>query len=860
MQDIYSHPPSKEKNGTQLIEHSENVASRVEKLLSKNSKFGYKVGLMHDIGKATSYFQQYIGVRDGSPSEQYTRHSLIGSLISSIYYVKRDEVYKSAVSFAVIDSHHSEARNIYDRMDSHINMSDEMYERLRAQYYDIIENNESRKVVSRLIPGDDNIDDKEYKAVFDSFSKLKGICRVCANYVREVTPNNIQDIEDTESRLYQQYLMLHGAIVFADKTNVAGLKHDDIFRESSFSYSDVDEYVKTELSPPNSESSCENPAEKINYYRELARKEAIENLDVEESSGVHTIHLPTGFGKTLTSLSVALRLMEEKEQSQVVYALPLTTIIDQTADTICDVFSDDRDLDTSKTPNLTVHHHLSDTETDIERLESERSVSNIRGYEPDTLYSETWLSDITVTTFVQLFSTLVGPRNSQSMKLGAMHNKVIIIDEIQSLPTRWWGIITSLLETLVEEYNCNVVSITATHPEIYERDFCSLNPQSIVEPAKYYDFLEQNERVSFESHKSAKSYMSNSLDEPIETDKLASMVADSNEDSVAAIVNTISDAKSTYREIDSKLDSSISLNKFIQDNIETLTKNKSNLRNRLSDIEGESVIANVTTRLRPIDRRLIVNSIEQLLNTDTQLYVVATQVFEAGVDISFDRIFRDICPASSVVQTAGRCNREFKSSTGTLTIVYVNNDKGSMSSAESVYQESPELLRRLIDLQIGEDATEKSVIYDGVQRYFNSVFASDDTDGFVYGDQSLLLQYHKAKGGNLVEESIINSSKSYDIIIPTSERMAKNLNSDISEMNPYSLIEKYQDVSVSIPSYSLDNDSVDILTETLKLDDMSPVNVDETAWICTVSEPSFYDDLGINTEKSQETSGSHYSL
>jgi CRISPR-associated endonuclease Cas3-HD len=864
MEKIYSHPPKERNQGTELYDHSTDVADRVENILSTEQEFGHKIGLMHDIGKATSYFQQKIGVQDGNPSETYTRHSLIGGIVSYLTFMDRDSDEKKAVlSLMVIGSHHSDARNLAEKIESYEDMGQKMFDRLKDQYLDIVKDEDSRSVINRLLPDQYNIQDDLYSNVLENKSTLTKVFTRCRNYIWENTPQNIEDIDSQSHRIYQRYLMLYGALVFADKTSVAGLRDEDIFREPRFQAEKIDQYIESELSPPKQDIDEYSDAKtKMNALREKARNEAIDNLDTDETRGnLYTIHLPTGFGKTLTSLSVANRLMGKRKKSSIVYALPLTTIIDQTVDTIRKVYSEEGDkIEPSKSPHLTVHHHLSDTTTDIDRLESERDISNIEGYKPDQLYSETWLSDITVTTFVQLFGTLVGPRNGQSMKLGAMHNKVIIVDEIQSLPTRWWGIITSLLRTLVEEYNCDIVSITATHPEIYERDFCDLEPISLVDPKEYYDFLDENQRINFSCHESAESFIYDGNGTTLDTEELSRIISNSSSDSTAAVLNTISDAKNTYRNIKKNIPDSVSLNSFVRDNLGRLIDGSSDREEIFDELRDEIIISNITTRIRPLDRRLIIEGMKYLLDEDQELYVTATQVFEAGVDISFHKIYRDVCPASSIVQTAGRCNRNFGGDIGKIEIVRIGSGAGK-SSAESVYRESPKMLRHLDDLGIlDRGSTEKTVVYDGIERYFNSIFETEGIDGFVYGDSELLIEYYKGKGDKLVSESVIESAESYDIIVPPTKNIACQLNNDIDSMDPYAVLHKYQDYTISVPSYSLNEESATVLTETLKLEDAYRTDVDETIWFCGTSNPDFYNELGIETKSTSSNSSSHIGL
>jgi CRISPR-associated endonuclease/helicase Cas3 len=177
------------------------------------------------------------------------------------------------------------------------------------------------------------------------------------------------------------------------------------------------------------------------------RKEVLEDCEhaAELSPGFFTLTVPTGGGKTLSSLSFALRHAEKHDLRRVVYVAPFTSIIEQNADVYRDVF---RDLP----EEVLVEHHSS--------LEPRKETTRNR------LASENWDAPMVVTTSVQFYESLFANRTSKVRKLHRLANSVIILDEAQTLPVEYLKPCLAALRELVERYGATVVLCTATQPAI----------------------------------------------------------------------------------------------------------------------------------------------------------------------------------------------------------------------------------------------------------------------------------------------------------------------------------------------------------------------------------------------------------
>lgn len=321
--------------------------------------------------------------------------------------------------------------------------------------------------------------------------------------------------------------------------------------------------------------------------------------------GVFTLTVPTGGGKTLSSLAFALDHARANGMRRVIYAIPYTSIIEQTADVFARIFGSD----------AVVEHH---SQTDIDdRDETPRT----------RLACENWDAPLIVTTNVQLFESLFSARTSRCRKLHNLAHSVLILDEAQLLPPDFLQPILDALNLLVSDYGVTALLCTATQPALTESTRFdpreSLRglpaPTPIVDDAaQLFAILE---RVTIE--------WPDDWQTPISTEALANRLA--NHDCVLAIVNTRKDAADIVAALDAATKES------------TL-----HLSAAMCGQHRADVIDQIRERLaaRRAGREL------------GPMRVISTQLVEAGVDIDFPTVYRALAGLDSIAQAAGRCNRE----------------------------------------------------------------------------------------------------------------------------------------------------------------------------------------------------------
>lgn len=329
-----------------------------------------------------------------------------------------------------------------------------------------------------------------------------------------------------------------------------------------------------------------------------------------ELPGVFSLQVPTGGGKTLASLAFALRHAVAHGLDRVIVAIPYTSIVEQTADVLGDIFSRD---------NLVEHHSQADSAAESETARSR-------------LACENWDAPLVVTTNVQLFESLFAARTSRCRKLHRIQRSVIILDEAQTLPPPFLQPTLDALRLLVNHYRVTLVSCTATQPVLGDIERFDPRtrqrgltrgddqPREIVQAVQ--PLYAQLERVRLQ--------WPADLLAPEEIAGVATRLAA--EPAVLAIVNTRRDAADLVRTLDAAVPAG---------------EPTLHLSAAMCGQHRADVIAEIRRRLEA--RRE---------GDATPLRVVATQLVEAGVDIDFPVVFRALAGLDAIAQAAGRCNRE----------------------------------------------------------------------------------------------------------------------------------------------------------------------------------------------------------
>jgi CRISPR-associated endonuclease/helicase Cas3/CRISPR-associated endonuclease Cas3-HD len=824
-----------------LHTHQQDVADRVKYLASEGattcvgtpvSELARIVALVHDFGKLTTAFQQHL---DGESVDADTSHAPLGAFAGFYAFeVSGYDGHDALVGFLAIAKHHGRLPDVADYVFNRTNPTQPDGRRriptVRAHVEDIDEN--ASTVADEIL-----LDATDGKGSWDEFAAkmldndwLLTILTLVTSGIGAPTKAQVDTLPDD---YYDALLPVWSTLTLADKTSAAALTAGAEFDKTAYDGTTprldaLTERIDTLQSdrPPDAMPD----EQRIHELRGDAHDEVMTSLEdfVEADTSVASLTLPTGLGKTLTGLNAGLSLLSNGDTSgRLIYALPFTSIIDQVATECREIFET-----SGHDEVLTIDHHLAETIVDTVEIESmdPDAVAHI-----EELLGKSWRSGMVITTFVQLFESLAGPSNSRSLKLPALDGSVIIIDEPQAVPEEWWPLVRRLVTMLTEQYDVQIIVMTATQPKVFEQGSNTTYPL-IEQPERYYSELD---RVVFEIDDSAETFIDNEpvpLDYPTAAESALADV-DSSE-SMLAICNTIDSARELTDALTSRQPFT-SLNAVYDDHLadyEGLTADIlcDDITTAVKDARDprDRILLHLTTRHRPVDRRMLIAVTKQLQADDVPVCAVTTQLVEAGVDISFDYIFRDFAPMSSIVQAAGRCNRSFESDTGTVTVWLLDQpaDTGRLPTT-AVYggtgeESRPKLTAQAIAACRDDDGndrfSETTMTWDVVRAYFDRLQARNP------GQQSYVEYLRNSEIRKLGRQSLITEGKAVDVVVARTGKEEK-LFTDISEhFDNYDFdrlddsLDTAQELQVSIPLYDGESE------EARRINELNPIHAGAT--------------------------------
>lgn len=361
--------------------------------------------------------------------------------------------------------------------------------------------------------------------------------------------------------------------------------------------------------------------------RERARRDMLNVINQLSEQQLHneyilTITAPTGIGKTLAALQCALRLQERLRDiygytPRIITGIPFVNIIEQTAM--------DYERVIGSHAKLLVHHRLTDLfaagTIDAKNQSEEISV------EQRLLEVEAWEADVVLTTFVQLFQSLLTGHNRLLKKINKLAGSIVILDEVQALPEKYMPLIGAILRKMGQYYGTRFILMTATQPKILQLGDRLLN-ENYREPVP----LLPNSHEYFSTMRRTKFVPL--LQTPINNEQFIDLFLTyrSSGQSAVIVVNTIK--------------RSIDLFRALKESQEA------------GRIPETCEMYYLSTNIIPVHRRLVIQRVKEQLQAGVPVILVSTQTIEAGVDLDFDIGFRDLAPITSLVQTAGRVNRE----------------------------------------------------------------------------------------------------------------------------------------------------------------------------------------------------------
>lgn len=555
-------------------------------------------GLLHDIGKNTPAFKQYIEAVSANlahaPKRGSVDHSTAGGRWLYRRYHKKALLPedKAAVEWIAncIVSHHQglrdflapEAESPFLERVAHKQEGMEEYDQAVEAFLESWTEEELDCYFADAV--------KELKAAFQLLHESK--------------------LRPVASSLLIKYLF--SCLIDADRTNTRefeenryeGWQRDDRpFFERSYGL------LMDKLTAMKQDSQAEHPINRL-------RREMSEQCDefARRPSGIYTLSIPTGGGKTLASLRYALRHALEHGKERIIYIVPFTTIIEQNAQEVRDILQDDI--------HILEHHSNVVEDMDVSSMGPEQKADYQLQKERLSLARDNWDSPIIFTTMVQFLNTFYAKGTRNARRLHRLSNAVLIFDEVQAVPSKCVSMFNAALNFLHAFGRSSLVLCTATQPALNFVKHKLMMPEQAEIVRNRDEVTKQFKRVEVENRITPEGWS---------TEELAEFVREkaSEVSSVLIILNTKSAVRKLYQYLKEA--------KWIQD--------------------GGVQLYHLSTGMCAAHRKATLDKINTALNTIQPVICLSTQLIEAGVNVSFPCVIRSLAGLDSIAQAAGRCNR-----------------------------------------------------------------------------------------------------------------------------------------------------------------------------------------------------------
>ena len=589
----------REKDGEiqSLADHLKKVSKKTGDFASKIGlkDQGELIGLLHDIGKASQEFEQYIKSAVGliNPDEDdyvdaaglkgKVDHSTAGAqfIYRSLADKGTEALFVAQVLSLCIASHHSglldcispEGVDAYSKRMAKIEKKAHV-----SEVFSKISDEAKRKTIVMLQS------EELLQSALNRFKALR-------------TP-----LDSKETLCFKYGLILRflfSCLIDADRLNTADFELPRLAKLRNHG-----NYTKWSLLIERLKLK-KFDLTRINHIRQEISQACSDFAD--RPKGLYQLTVPTGGGKTFASLRFALHHADKHKMDRIIYVLPFTTIIDQNADEIRRVL-EEKDKKGKYLNRVVLEHHsnlLPDKETARQKV-----------------LSENWDAPVVLTTNVQVLEALFGSGTRGARRMHQLANAVIIFDEVQTLPVKCVQLFNTAVNFLVNNCGATVVLCTATQPLLDKNDPMSralpitTEQQMIPNMKQLFDDLK---RVEVKDETKVGGWSNDEIRELTDQKVVES-------GSVLVVVNTKTSAREIYLRC-----------------------------KQISNVERY----HLSTYMCPAHRLDVLNQVKKCLDPKDPMPVicVSTQLIEAGVDISFGSVIRFLAGLDSIAQAAGRCNR-----------------------------------------------------------------------------------------------------------------------------------------------------------------------------------------------------------
>jgi CRISPR-associated endonuclease/helicase Cas3 len=419
-----------------------------------------------------------------------------------------------------------------------------------------------------------------------------------------------------------------------------------------------------------------------------------------EPKGFFSLTVPTGGGKTLSAMAFALEHARLHGLRRVIVVIPYLSIIEQNAKEYREIFG----------PDVVIENHSA--------VEVKEKPDDKDDQDPLSLVTENWDAPVIVTTSVQFIESLFARKPSKCRKLHNIANSLVIFDEVQTLPAKLLEPLFSVWRELKENYGVSFVFSTATQPA-FRRNNNFAN--GFKDEAELREITTDTTQLYRQLNRVAYDFAN--LTKPQTWPEIAAEMRA--EAQVLCVVNTRRHAFELWNELTGA--------------------------NPEPRADG---IYHLSSAMCPAHRLQTIEEIKTRLREGRPCRVVSTQLVEAGVDLDFPVLFRALAPLDSIVQAAGRCNREGKLDKGRVKVFQPANH----ILPKGIYKNATE-----ITASMNLDTETLATNYEIFAKYFRRVYESNDTGPQIQQNRWDLQFQEVAKEAKVIDDDNIS------VIVPFGE-------------------------------------------------------------------------------------------
>lgn len=657
-----------------LLTHVQGVRNNTKKLT--NSRIAELVAIYHDLGKINPNFQAKLD--PGKTMKGYANHSYLSAYVFFCAFGCSRENMEALKQFLEVDtfSQNDLIALTVSIAKHHGNLPDFSPADHTGTGASILSKDEN-SALYKFIQMKENLPVFEFVNHFidiSDFRQFLTMPKVQQGYSEQFV--FIGEKNKSALDFFLDYQFAFASVIQADKADAG--KIGNIIDDQLEAIQTFSKCFKPQL---DTYLGKLNQISELNKLRTTIRTHAVQNIrkGLKNEEHVYELMAPTGSGKTLMMLSLVSEIIKEKGAKRIIYGLPFLSITEQVEAEVIRIFEGNEEY-IQRIDSKSENHRFEKIQIELDNDPTEEKILEANTLE---FQENTFAYPFVITTFVRFFETLLSNRNAELLKLPNFSKCIFLLDEIQALPPRLYGFFVAYIRKFCAKFDSYAIISTATQPNFElpvnnsdaKKFFPGYKKPLPLLPLSYFENdLFNRYQIEFEK-------------EPIDIETLKDYILSENQ-SVLVILNTIDDTKELFKKL--------------QDDLKT--------------DELQLLNTHFTTQ----HRKLKIYLAKRRLRQNKRIVVVSTQLIEAGVDIDFPVLYRDFATIASIVQSAGRCNRNGKlDSFGRVKLFKLQ--RNGMPRCELIYRGRDSEILRLTKDSFTDMLYQEKDLLDVQREFFNNI-------------------------------------------------------------------------------------------------------------------------------------------